>query len=73
MTPPGSEGEAKKVDADLDKGIESNLDAALLAQKLHKGVKYASKNGVVTLTGSVDSEAKRAAAQLIASTVPNVQ
>ena len=60
------------MNSDLDKGIEKNLDAALIQDKLHKGVKYDVKNGVVTLTGEVNSESKRAHVEKVASTVPNV-
>lgn len=70
---PGFEGEANKVNADLDKGIESNLDAALIRDGLHESVKYGVKNHVVTLTGDVDSSAKRGRAEEIASGVLNVQ
>jgi osmotically-inducible protein OsmY len=73
VIPPGIESEAKTVNADLDKGIESNLDAALIKNKLHESVKYAVKNHVVTLTGDVDSQSKRARAEEVASTVLNVQ
>jgi osmotically-inducible protein OsmY len=73
VIPPGVEKEAKAVNADLDKGIESNLDAALIVNNLHDAVKYAVKNHVVTLTGEVDSPAKRAKAEEIAAVVPNVQ
>jgi osmotically-inducible protein OsmY len=73
VIPPGAESEAKKVNSDLDKGIESNLDAALIQQKLHESVKYAVKNHVVTLTGDVDSQSKRARAQELASAILNVQ
>ena len=55
VLPPGVESDAKTVNADLDKGIESNLDAALIADNLHDSVKYAVKNHVVTLTGEVNS------------------
>ena len=72
VIPPGAEHDAKKVSSDLDKGIEGNLDAALLQGRLHKNVNYAVKNQVVTLTGEVDSQSKRAQAQDIASSVPNV-
>jgi hyperosmotically inducible periplasmic protein len=72
VIPPG-EHDAKKVNSDLDKGIEGNLDAALLQGSLHKNVNYAVNNQVVTLTGEVDSQSKRAQAQTIASAVPNVQ
>jgi hyperosmotically inducible protein len=72
VVPPGGEGEAKAVNSDLDAGIEKNLDAALIQNKLHKGVTYDVKSGVVTLTGEVSSQAKRAQVEKVASTVPNV-
>ena len=70
VIPVGAEKEAKAVNSDLDKGIEKNLDAALIQNKLHKSVKYEVKNGVVTLTGEVNSEAKRARAEKVATGVP---
>jgi osmotically-inducible protein OsmY len=73
VIPPGVESEAKTVNSDLDKGIEKNLDAALIEQRLNKVVKYNVKNGVVTLTGEVNSQARRTQVEKIASTVPNVQ
>jgi osmotically-inducible protein OsmY len=73
VIPPGAERETKNVNADLDKGIESNLDAALIGDHLHESVKYAVKNQVVTLTGEVNSESKRARAEAVATSVPNVQ
>jgi hyperosmotically inducible protein len=51
VMPPGGERDAKTVSSDLDKGIDNNLHAALIQNKLHKGIKYDVKNGVVTLTG----------------------
>jgi len=68
----GAEEEARAVNSDLDQGIEKNLDAALIQNKLHKSVKYEVKNGVVTLTGEVNSENKRALAESVAAGVPNV-
>jgi hyperosmotically inducible protein len=73
VIPPAAESEAKTVNSDLDKGIEKNLDAALIQRRLHKGVKYDVKNGVVTLTGEVNSQARRAQVEKVASAVPNVQ
>jgi hyperosmotically inducible protein len=73
VIPPGSEGAAKAVNSDLDGGIEKNLDAALIQNKLHKSVKYDVKNSVVTLTGEVDSQLERQQAESIASSVPNVR
>jgi hyperosmotically inducible protein len=73
VLPPGGESDAKAVNSDLDKGIEKNLDAALIQNKMNKAVKYDVKSGVVTLTGEVNSETKRARAEKVASSVPNVQ
>lgn len=73
VLPPGGESDAKTVNSDLDKAIDKNLDAVLLQHKLRKGVRYSVKRGVVTLTGNVDSESKRAQVEKVASTVPNVE
>jgi len=73
VIPVGGENDARAVNSDLDKGIEKNLDAALIQNKLHEHVKYEVKSGVVTLTGEVNSENKRALAEKVATGVPNVQ
>ena len=73
VIPPGVESETKTVNSDLDAGIDKNLDAALIQNKLRKGVEYDVKNGVVTLTGEVNSESKRARVEQVASSVPNVR
>jgi len=73
VVPPGLEREARAVNSDLDKGIDKNLDAAFIKAGLNKDIKYDVKNGVVTLTGSVNSQTKKAKAEAVASKVPNVQ
>jgi osmotically-inducible protein OsmY len=73
VVPPGAESDAKAMNADLDKGIEQNLDAALIQSKLHDHVKFAVKNHVVTLTGEVNSQSKRREAEAVAASIPNVQ
>jgi osmotically-inducible protein OsmY len=73
VIPPAAESEAKTVNSDLDKGIEKNLDAALIQHRLNKNIKYDVKNGVVTLTGEVNSQSRRAQVEKVASAVPNVQ
>jgi hypothetical protein len=52
----GNESDAKKVSSDLDKGIDKNLDAALVQRKLKDGVSYDVNNGVVTLKGNTSSQ-----------------
>jgi hyperosmotically inducible protein len=73
VTPPGVESEAKAVNSDLDTSIEKSLDAALITNRLHKGVKFDVKNGVVTLTGEVNSKSQRASVEKVTSSVPNVK
>jgi hyperosmotically inducible protein len=73
VVPPGAESDAKAVNSDLDKGIEKNVDAALIVNKLQKSVKYTVESGVVTLTGEVNSESLRTQAEQVAGSVPNVQ
>lgn len=72
VLPPGVESDSKAVNSDLDKAIDKNLDAALIQNKLKDNVRYSVKSGVVTLTGEVNSQGKRADVQRIASAVPNV-
>ncbi len=73
VIPAGQGNEARVINSDLDQGIEKNLDAALIQNKLHDNVNYAVKSGVVTLTGEVGREHLRADAERVASGVPNVR
>jgi len=70
---PGAEKDSITVNSDLDKGIEHNLDAALIQAQLQKSVKYGVKAGVVTLTGEVNSPSERARAAQVSSGVPYVR
>ena len=73
VLPPGAESRAQTVDSDLDKGVDSNLHAALVQNGLDKNVSYQVKNGVVILNGNVDSPDKRTGIANLAANVPNVQ
>jgi len=73
VVPAGGEKETKAMNSDLDGGIEKNLDAALIQNKMHDQVKFSVKNGEVTLTGEVNSQGNRTLAEKVASGVPNVQ
>ncbi len=57
---------------DVDKGVESNLDVALIEARLHDSIHDVVWNGVVTLTGELDSQSKRRRAETVAAGVPNV-
>jgi hyperosmotically inducible protein len=72
VLPPNNSSEAKTVNSDLDKGIQANLDAALLKAN-YKSVHHSTTNGVVTLTGDLSTPARRADVERIATTVPNVK
>jgi len=73
VLPAGAESDARTMNSDLDRGIEQNLDAALIQAKLHDDVKYSVKSQVVTLTGAVNSQSRRREAAKVAAEVPNVQ
>jgi osmotically-inducible protein OsmY len=73
VLPATDAGPAKTVYADLDKGIDSNLDAALISGGYKTGIGHSTKNEVVTLTGSVDTEDQRDQIETIAQRVPNTQ
>jgi len=72
VLPPGVEGDARKVNAALDKGISANMEAAVIQYNLHD-VKYEVKNHVITLKGDVDTPDLRSKAETVAAAVPNVQ
>jgi osmotically-inducible protein OsmY len=74
VEPVGSEGEAKKMESNLDDGIENNFKAELISKGLDKQrIRYSAKNGVLTLKGSVKNPTQRQEAQEIAKNTPNVQ
>lgn len=73
VLPSGVEKDTKRLLGELDKGIESNLKAGLIQYNFEDGVKYESRNGVVTLRGDVDSQMKRNQIQTLAAGLPNVQ
>lgn len=73
VLPAGMEKDAKTVNSELDQGIENNLNAALIQNKMNDDVKYKVESGVVTLTGEVNSQNKRDQAEQVAKNVPNVK
>jgi hyperosmotically inducible periplasmic protein len=72
VVPPEAADDTKTVNSDLDKGIDKNLHAALVQNRL-QNVKYEVKNRVVTLKGDVNSQFKREQAEKVASSVANVE
>ena len=73
VQPVDQESAARKISGDVDSAIEKEYQAVLIANHLDKGIHYRAKNGVLTLTGKVDTPDDRQTAQQLASSVPNVQ
>ena len=73
VIPQGLEKETKTINSDLDQGIQKNLEAALIQNKMNDDVKYKVKSGVVTLTGDVKLQNDRDQAEQVAAKVPNVK
>jgi hyperosmotically inducible protein len=72
VRPPGFESEAKQVDSSLDTAIEKNLEAIFVEKGFNQGIQYTAKNGVLTLTGKVNSITRRNELAQLAGSVPNV-
>jgi hyperosmotically inducible periplasmic protein len=74
VEPVGNESQARKIESNLDDGIESNYKAVLISKGLDKQhIRYNAKNGVLTLKGSVKSSSLRQEAQELAKNTPNVE
>jgi osmotically-inducible protein OsmY len=73
VTPEGVESEAKDVTDAIDDGIGKNFKAALIQNKLDDNVDYSVKAAVLTVTGTVQSQAMRERVEQIGAAVPNVK
>lgn len=73
ILPAKDTGATKTIYSDLDKGIGSNLDAALVAAGYPHGIRHTVKEGVVTLTGTVDDDDQRSQIENAVRKIPNVQ
>jgi hyperosmotically inducible periplasmic protein len=74
VRPEGVEGEARKIDSNVDSAIEKDFKAVIIAHRLEKQhIRFDAKNGVLTLKGDVDTPAQREQAEKLAASVPNVQ
>ena len=72
VLPQGDESAAKDIAGNLDDAIEKTYKATLISNRLDKeGIRFHAKNGVLTLTGTVDNPAIRQQAQTLGATVPN--
>jgi osmotically-inducible protein OsmY len=74
VRPEGVEGEARKIDSNVDTAIEKDFKAVIIAHRLEKQhIRYDAKNGVLTLKGDVDTPGLRDQVEKLAASVPNVQ
>ena len=74
VEPVGNEEQSRKMESNLDDGIENNYKASLTSKGLDKQhISCNAKNGVLTLKGSVKTPAERKTAEELAQNVPNVQ
>ena len=70
---PGAESDSKTINKDVDEAIRKNLDAALVQNALQHDVHYDVNNAVVTLNGTVNTQALRRSTEQMAADVPNVR
>lgn len=74
IEPAGVESGAKKIESNVDSGIDHDFKAALIGNRLEdQHINYSVKNGVITLTGSVATPQMRKQAEQIAASTPNVE
>jgi hyperosmotically inducible periplasmic protein len=75
VRPEGEAGDTmSKVDKNTDDAIEDHMKAAIAANKWeNQHIGFDAKNGVLTLTGDVDTAGQRQEVQKTAATIPGVQ
>lgn len=74
VRPAGDEGTAKDVASNTDDAIKNNFDAMIAAHHWkNQHVDANVKNGVLTLTGDVDTAAQRKQMEADAAKIPGVQ
>jgi osmotically-inducible protein OsmY len=74
IRPEGVEGDAKKIDSNMDTSIDKDFKAVIIANRLEsQHVRYDVKNGVLTLKGKVDNMDTRDKFEKLGASVPNVQ
>jgi hyperosmotically inducible protein len=73
VRPPGMQDAAEDAQSAMDDAIENSFEAELARNQLETGIDYDSEQGVLTLSGEVDSQATRQQLESLASSVPNVK
>jgi hyperosmotically inducible protein len=74
VRPEGAEGQAKKVESNMDDAISSEWKALEAKNKWdNQHINTDVKNGVLTLKGDVDTPGQRAAIEKAAAKIPHVE
>jgi len=74
VRPQGEEGTAKKIESNTDDAIESSFKAEIAAHHWdNQHIHFNAKNGVLTLTGDVDTPAQREQAEKVAARIDGVR
>ena len=75
VRPAGDAGDQmSKVDSKTDDAIEDHMKAAIAAHRWeNQHISFDAKNGVLTLTGDVDTAGQRQAIQKAAASIPDVK
>src|SRR5512133_1525531 len=74
VRPAGEESTAKKIDSNTDDAIENGFRAQIAAHHWDdQHIHFNAKNGVLTLTGDVDTPQQRQEAEQVGAKVPGVQ
>ncbi len=74
VRPVGEEGTAKKIESNTDDAIEHSFKAEAAAHRLDKQSIHAkATNGVLTLTGKVDTPRERAEAEKVGAQIAGVR
>lgn len=73
VRPAGVEDQAKKIDSNTDDAIESHMKALIAANNWNnQHIKFDAKNGVLKLSGDVDTAQQRASVEKEAANIPGV-
>jgi osmotically-inducible protein OsmY len=73
IEPEGQEAAARKIEGNIDDAIEKTYDSLLIANHIdNEGIKFKSKNGLLTLEGKVKTAEIRTTAEQLGGTVPHV-
>lgn len=74
VRPAGEEGTAKKIESNTDDAIEHSFKAEIAAHHWdNQHIHFNAKNGVLTLTGDVDTPAQREQAEKVAARIDGVR